>query len=433
MWAVLLTCRLTSIWQEQFGGRSLTQLATFFMFSLWAIAVVALVSTRRSIETTTTTATCITDLWTFNQEGSSPCLVGSGLFGACDGGNWNVPPLNQFSYYSGPYEDDENKCQCTTVLYSLMWNQWKTNCTASDITIGQFPVTIPSGLSIPSWAYLDVTTLGVWDSAAALANHDSGASDSTVAGSATGNPSSTGTPSSTVTPSSILTPHKTSSQTGAVAGGVAGGLVGLVLIAIAVYALMRRRNTTPQVSIGDGENSGLVDPSDPSTFPNASAPTLRSYVPVAVAPGNVTAYYHPQNLGSLPPNSEPGARYSGVPEVFYTGLENKRSIKIAGYATVYFTPKPSSPTKVPEKGLDDKIIKKARFLMRSAITERGAFGTNGVVMDEYVPLECVKNVAEALVQNFGRKVDNPHGVINSKMKTYLENIELVLKPHIYKL
>ncbi|KAF8514082.1 hypothetical protein BU17DRAFT_68501 [Hysterangium stoloniferum] len=256
---------------------------------------------------------------TYNQENFSPWLVASALQAACNGGNWNISPLDPDIYYTGPYQGESNKsCGACQGRGISTWSQWSLNCTASDIAIGQFLVTIPPGLSIPSWAYLNYSSSFSNRNSSINWNSDVGWNSGVSRNSATGTPTSTGTP------------HKKSNQTGAIAGGVVGGVVGLALIAMTVYALMRSRNTTPQVSTpqissGDGEKSALAvsacsggfpspivpmqtepcnyyNPSDPSTSPNASAPTLPSYAPAVVSSGNVAAYYHPQNPGALPTN-----------------------------------------------------------------------------------------------------------------------------------
>ncbi|KAF8514092.1 hypothetical protein BU17DRAFT_94783 [Hysterangium stoloniferum] len=322
------------------------------MLSLLVIAVVSLASTHRSSAIATTSVTCTTDEWTFNEDNLSPCLVASALQATCSGGSmflvplpfssfahassdWTIAPLDPGLQYAGPYVGQSNKCVCSTVVYSLVsacgacqgrgittWSQWSLNCTASDITISQYPITIPPAISIPSWAYLNVTIPDVWDPTEARAAHDSGKPDSTAAPSATA-PASTG-------PSSERSNH-----TGAIAGGVVGGVVVLALIAIGVFVLMRRRNTAPQTASSRGEKlymaaspatfhamaspplsaQKLYDPSDPSTFPIHPSPTLPPYAPSTIASNSPSTYYHPQSPQPLLAYSNPGGRYSGAPEV----------------------------------------------------------------------------------------------------------------------
>ncbi|KAI0342876.1 hypothetical protein BDW22DRAFT_1357415 [Trametopsis cervina] len=63
-----------------------------------------------------------------------------------------------------------SSCTCNTVIYSLVkacrasklvaalpsWSAWSSNC--SEVSIGHYPNPIPEGLSIPSWAFLDITS-----------------------------------------------------------------------------------------------------------------------------------------------------------------------------------------------------------------------------------------------------------------------------------
>ncbi|KAF8514088.1 hypothetical protein BU17DRAFT_94777 [Hysterangium stoloniferum] len=305
------------------------------MFPLWVSAVVGIAYIHRISATATTEAICTADLWTFNKDSVSP--FASDLQAACSGGIWDTPALTLGLSYIGPKQDQANKCTCSTVVYSLIsacgacqggtiitWSQWSLNCTSSDITLSQYPLTIPQNTSIPSWAYLNVTGTNVWDPSAAFADHNSGAADSTAVPSATGIPTSTG---------------KKSNPAGPIAGGVVGGVVGLALIAVGVFVLMKRRNVVRPVSGGEKEKIDLAaspsfhggypspsfqmhtdphklyDPSDPSTFPRSPAPTSPTQAPSMIASDSVATYYNRQSAHSLPAQSRPGGQYTGVPEI----------------------------------------------------------------------------------------------------------------------
>jgi len=321
------------------------------MFSLWVVAVVGLASAQPTSASATTSVTCTTDEWAFNEDNLSPCLVASALEAACNGGTWNIPPLAPNSQYVGPYQGQSNKCVCSTVVYSLVsacgacqgggittWSHWSFNCTASDITLSQYPHNIPPAISIPSWAYLSVITADVWDPSAALAAHNSGAPDSTVATSATAT-SATATSASTGIPSSTGTPTKNSNHAAAIAGGVVGGVVGLALISIGVFVLIRQFNKAPPVSSGGREMFDLAaspapfhgiaspplsmqaepqrfyDPSDPSTFPSSPCPTFPAYAPSTTASDSAATSYHPHSPQPVLTHGIPSGRYTGVPEV----------------------------------------------------------------------------------------------------------------------
>ncbi|KAF8514459.1 hypothetical protein BU17DRAFT_68391 [Hysterangium stoloniferum] len=331
------------------------------MFSVWTLAIVALAFPYLSSATAT-----------YNQENLSPCLVASVLEAACVGGTLNIDPLGTDAFYIGPSADGSNKCICSTVVYSLIsacalcqekgfikWSQWRLDCAASDITIGQIPITIPQPISVPSWAYLNVTITDDWDSSAALAVHNSSAPDTTSLPPATGttSPPANGTtsadlatgittsPSATEAPlapgstTSTSTPGKKSNHAGPIAGGVIGGVIGFVLIGVGAFVLVRRRNTAASASSSDTEKFDLAaspppfmeyawlpfpmqtdsqpqklyDPSDPSTFPRT--PVFPTHVPPLAAPDGVATGYHPQNPLSLLPESGPSGRYTGAPEI----------------------------------------------------------------------------------------------------------------------
>jgi len=216
------------------------------------------------------------------------------------------------------------------------WSLWNTNCTVNT-SIDVYPETIPSGTSVPAWAYLDVVTSDFFN--LTLAQADVGAPESYAPGSKpTGTaPSSTsyvattsaalGASSSTTSvPNSTTTPKK--SNVGAIAGGVVGGVVVLALIAALVaFFLVRKRpaksvaspaygyrdsamNSPPMnqhhsmygnPSYSENPVPRLYDPSDPSTYPQSPpTPTIHT-----TGSGPASHPFHP---------AQPG-QYSGIPEV----------------------------------------------------------------------------------------------------------------------
>ncbi|KAF8487540.1 hypothetical protein JB92DRAFT_3148510 [Gautieria morchelliformis] len=219
------------------------------MGCLVRIVAVILAGSRLAVQVAAqavTTAICTTATWTFNQEDVSPCLVASSLQAACQGGTFTVPALPPGLEYTGPLAGFSDPCKCSTVTYTLVaacatcqngnidtWTDWKTNCTASDISLSSFPLTIPLGTTVPSWAYLNISTTGIWDATAANINHNNGAPDSSATG-----------PTATASNSFPTNGHSSSggskTPVGAIAGGVAGGVVGLILIGGLVFFLVRR-------------------------------------------------------------------------------------------------------------------------------------------------------------------------------------------------
>jgi len=293
--------------------------------------------------------------WTFNELKESPCEVAASLEGVCGGGSFTIPTLPAGQGYNGARQGDSNKCTCSSVTYSMIsacalcqgggfnpWTMWITNCSNSDVSLSSYPLTIPQNVSVPAWAYLNVTDAGSFDQAGAFAqaNSSSHPPDST-------SPAPT---SRNTSPSS----GGHSSNTGAIAGGVVGGVVGLALILLAgLWFLRRRRNQlaskeAESVKFGhkrlditdDSNGSGhapamsysghshnlsngssaplkLYDPNDPSTFPQTpiSIPSTTSPPPGTINSYGINSHTATsQNSHSRGPSDAPGA-YRGVPEI----------------------------------------------------------------------------------------------------------------------
>ncbi|KAF8760010.1 hypothetical protein RHS01_02154 [Rhizoctonia solani] len=84
------------------------------------------------------------------------------------------------------------------------WGQWMASCPLSMITVGKYPIPLPKGVTVPSWAYYDFTNSGNF----------------------------------------IPRWHlkiRSSSNTGAIVGGVIGGVLGIVLICLIAFVLVRKR------------------------------------------------------------------------------------------------------------------------------------------------------------------------------------------------
>ncbi|KIJ31951.1 hypothetical protein M422DRAFT_266315 [Sphaerobolus stellatus SS14] len=192
------------------------------------------------------TASCASDSnfgWTLNSEGESPCKVAAQLQAACNNGSFALAPLGFGYQYPGPPIGGSNECACSTVTFSLMaacvdcqngfpqtWAVWKTNCTPGEIGLQTFPEGIPKNVSIPTWAFLDVTGFDEWDSTASLTEHEKGTPDVTSLN-AINRTSSPITPQS----SSNTTPQSSSNfltrfGVGRLAGVVIGSTAGMAII-----------------------------------------------------------------------------------------------------------------------------------------------------------------------------------------------------------
>jgi len=288
--------------------------------------------------------------WAFNSRQQSPCLVAAHLEGACNGGVFSISSLTPSDYYTGPTDLSANPCQCSSIVYSLIsacadcqgrtyigWREWNQKCPSPYLRL--FPVDIPSGTSVPSWAYLDVGTSDRYNPVLAKAASNApessaslfGTSTRGITGTATGGAKSTGASSG-------------GTNVGAIAGGVVGGVLFLgAIVGIGAFIFLRRRRAkiaTPaaydpaynadgyptqppstkeysyspsafspassNMATTPGVLPKLYDPADPSTYPTASAsPTLHT---------TDSLPYHDSNYGAhlAPP---PRGAYSGAPEI----------------------------------------------------------------------------------------------------------------------
>jgi len=253
-------------------------------------------------------------------------------------------------------------CGACQNLTWITWTSWSFYCIDyRGVKEGTYDVTIPYGTSIPAWAYdLPSNHNDTFNIPAAKNIGDS----PERTGSILSPTSTTSTPGSSLSLSfsdSLLTgfPFGTSlsssptqsqggggssSNVGAIAGGVVGGVVGLGLIGLAGFLLLRKRSAQPPPNILPSQNSdgvlisptspgfsgangggmtlngsgpemlvadnrpmsfpSVYDPNDPSTYPTTPTPS----------PSQTTGHNHP----SFPaPASErdPAGKYSGVPEL----------------------------------------------------------------------------------------------------------------------
>ncbi|KAH9939080.1 uncharacterized protein BXZ73DRAFT_99756 [Epithele typhae] len=276
-----------------------------------------------------------------NSKGQNPCLVVSWLLTPCNSpADSVVGPLGPEEHYVGPIATSTSAtpCKCNTVYYSMIqacaacqglsafsqpWPTWSMNCTDpyAKAVIGQYSLKIPPGTSIPSWAYLDITTSGIFNATAALALAEQDNPDSSASSAVMTSTSTTSTTSTSTSTSSSLSAFNTASSSasmtstdsgpsgapngagdggtkdqqktnvGAIVGGVVGGLAVLALAAaaVAVWVVRRRRtnaNRVPSAMFSPGPGSANVpsmtelppspvaakpfrpyNPDDPTTFP----------------------------------------------------------------------------------------------------------------------------------------------------------------------
>ncbi|KAI0694605.1 hypothetical protein BC835DRAFT_1415223 [Cytidiella melzeri] len=257
--------------------------------------------------------------WMSNDEGQSPCLVAAYLIGQC----LTVPttsivlPLEDnpgfVDYYAPPsaLHLAPTNCTCSTVVYSLLagcglcqgqgytsWTLWKENCLV--VEVAQFPESIPSVVTVPQWAYIDVTNFANNFSVSA-AQQLAEENKPDVGVTSTSTPSGTSpvsAPASSETSISPVSDKKKTSNTGAIVGGVVGGVGGLALILIGVWLWMRHRknraaNTPVSATTTPFAN---VDPGSTDT-PDGEKPAFNLNTPSPLSSGG--QYYQQQQQQQL--------------------------------------------------------------------------------------------------------------------------------------
>ncbi|KAI6109476.1 hypothetical protein F5141DRAFT_1214992 [Pisolithus sp. B1] len=176
---------------------------------------------------------------------------------------FNVYTLGPGTEYVGPYVDEANDCECSSVTYSLVsacaycqsynyvsWPYWVTNCSSPYVGYSE---NIPSDTAIPQWAYQNVTLSGTFN--ATLAQVVGATSAKITASSVSTSTDLAASLTPLPSPSSSLislasTPK--SNNTGAIAGGAVGGVVGLAAVAaVATWFFVRRRRQVAPVRYAD--------------------------------------------------------------------------------------------------------------------------------------------------------------------------------------
>ncbi|KAG0702986.1 hypothetical protein DFH29DRAFT_982149 [Suillus ampliporus] len=276
--------------------------------------------------------TCLSSFdWMNNSHGQTPCLVAAYLSAPCAGGKYEIHAIPAGAQYRGPLLNGTNPCQCNTVIYSMtsacgvcqgrtvdVWSSWKFNCSTSFTQL--YPTTIPTGTSVPNWAYLDVVTSNAFNATAAQLDGDQPESNATSPLSTSALTSTTSTGSSTTSTGSSTTstvsstPTSNSSNVGATAGGVVGGIIGVGAIAgLAAWFFIRRRRSrrTRLAAFSDQpqmtQPPRLYDPADPSTFPPPATPAI----PTTTSSNHLQ---NPANSQVFHQQSRHG-QYNGVPEI----------------------------------------------------------------------------------------------------------------------
>jgi len=242
------------------------------------------------------------------------------MLATCFSGTYTLDPLPSGYTYSGPYH--ANKCDCSTVVYSLIsacvacqgddpssWSTYVTNCTSTTtMPPSQFPNPVPPGIRVPHWAILDVTNENHWN-----ANKSYAAGDTPEYGpGAIFGASGVYTSSASASPTpSQLAPSHSGGHGGAIAGGVIGGIAIISIISLAAIFYLRRGRSEPILDDGEVAPSSVspttmkfYDPDDPTTFPGYQGPSATAPSSSHVGSGST--------LG-MQTSPHPRGQYSGFP------------------------------------------------------------------------------------------------------------------------
>ncbi|KAJ7581076.1 hypothetical protein C8J56DRAFT_256273 [Mycena floridula] len=303
------------------------------MFAIF-LAIFALFSWTATGQSTT--AVCLaTYSWASNSLKQSPCLVASYLETACLPNPAIIPAVPPGNHYLGPNFLEADPCKCSTVVYNLMsacgacqgrnwanWTTWALDCTT--ITIG-YPKAIPTAVTVPSWAYIDVTVTSTFDPVQAENNLTSSLTTSASPSSSSSFTfASVPTPSDSIGgPAPVVAENSSSSvNAGAIAGGVVGGIAFIVLAALGFFAYSRRRKThevdNPS-TVYDPDGKSFSRYGSPSTQPtpfNIYETSERSMSPQPLSPVTSGVYttFAARSSWETVPQLQHGI-YSGAPEV----------------------------------------------------------------------------------------------------------------------
>ncbi|CAE6384966.1 unnamed protein product [Rhizoctonia solani] len=285
--------------------------------------------------------------WTFNSLQQSPCLIASYLGSVCRPDNtWRVPTLSGGSVYytSG----SSTKCICTSVVWSLLaacslcqglessqWAVYSNDCTTADTSPpGIYPIPIPSGVTVPNWAYYDFVTTGIFN--LDIARQQSGPESTPPPGPTITSTATASTPtyygtSSSASPVPTNGSSSSNSNTGAIVGGVLGGVLGIALLAVIAFIVVRKNK---QAKYNAQDLPSSIHPTPPLTTQYGGTPTSHGqYQPVAptsptLMQGSHSYYkpYDPSDPSTFPPDlySNSAAHPESAPPLPYSHHSDTR-------------------------------------------------------------------------------------------------------------
>lgn len=288
--------------------------------------------------------------WMDNDEGQQPCLVAAYLIAPCLASPSSAIVLGLvqglgIDAYTPPGPAGfypASTCMCSSVTYSLLsacgicqgftydsWSTWIAQCPANMVSNGQYSDTIPSVVTIPQWAFLNITTGGGFNVASAQATANKNLPDvsasnvpQNTAGSGaktTGNLGPTNTysfpsysvPTYSCTVPSVSVPTfsvptgdgssdsfhvntKRKVNVGAIVGGIIGGISALISTMTGIWLWIKRRAKKAAAS---GTGAATAAPA-PGPTPSLDPEKLQSQSPAAVS-GRPEEYF-PTTLEASP-------------------------------------------------------------------------------------------------------------------------------------
>ncbi|KAI0366414.1 hypothetical protein BV20DRAFT_655308 [Pilatotrama ljubarskyi] len=307
------------------------------------------------VDAQTSNATCYeTYDWMKNMHQQSPCTVTSFLLSPCTStpSAAFIPPLNgnRSLYNFAGTSLDSTPCVCSTVTFAMLyacatcqgaeasilpWYIVSENCTSQ--YLASYPEDIPSGTSVPVWAYDEqISISGHLDIASAKQFAGYHEADATLSGYyGAVQPSSTGyTPQPDPEPYELAY-EADSPSIGVVVGAVVGGSVGAILIVTLVILVVRRSRrrrqcmmSGPDVPPKGGRTSfektggesavKLYNPDDPTTYPGVAALSSGSTAVPQYSGLEKQDYAVPSwNIVNIDSNSQ--TRYQGASATSYAG------------------------------------------------------------------------------------------------------------------
>ncbi|KZT37095.1 hypothetical protein SISSUDRAFT_1048941 [Sistotremastrum suecicum HHB10207 ss-3] len=130
--------------------------------------------------------------WALNSFGQDPCQLASSIASVCSASPIQLSALSSTESYPIPTNADDLPCQCNMIYYSIIsacaacqggtwgpYEDWFPHCTPQYFSVGSIPVSLPSNISIPSWASITPTGIFSPDAAEAYTNQTSTSSQST--------------------------------------------------------------------------------------------------------------------------------------------------------------------------------------------------------------------------------------------------------------